>query len=365
MKIEGFRYIPNLNLNPSKGKLEKSLIKENIPYSVIPHYKWTYNFDLYQKKRKSSFLLAEMWLYKNKIQKKIKNSVYYSAHKKFVKQFQPDIIYVNSSMAPMGCLIAHSNNIPLVWHHRETVDDPVTGFFLEDNKKFRYFFKQTNLHLYPSQFLMNSYQVEEENSKHVVVYDGVASGNGSPRENRQNTNTIKFGIIGRINSQKGQKEVMDVFDQFQVENYNYELHVFGDGNEGYINELKTKYVNNNKFLYRGFQDHETIYNDIDFLIVNAKNESFGRVVAEANSFGVPVISVRSGALKEIVFKNINGLQYSNKDELYIILRNLFSDFYPKDFYKNLSYSSLICFENKFSIKVSSGVLYDELKRLLR
>lgn len=350
---------------PSSGGMENKLIQEKIPYSVIPHYKWTYDFGLFNKKRKANRGMALLWLYKNVLERYLKNCFSFPAHQRFFKKFKPDIVYVNSSMAPMGCKIAFKNDIPLVWHHRETVNDPITGFYLDDNGRFNKYFQKTNLHLYPSFFLKESYKIYE---KSHIIYNQKVIYNGVPditmlSKNKKEDKPLKFGIIGRINEQKGQKAVMEVFKNIESSSVRHrlELHLFGGGEKGYIDSLKKKYCNSTIF-FRGFQNHHTMYGDIHFLIVNAKNESFGRVVAEANAYGVPVIAVKSGALSEIVSENVNGFLYDSDSELLSLILKAPDTYFQS--YEIISKSSRKCFSEKFSIEACSEAIYSELRRLI-
>src|SRR5680860_168299 len=109
---------------PDEGPLSNYLKEENISFSVLPHYFWTYNLDLSNRKKKQNYLLWKIWFFKNKWEKRLKNRVYFNRHKEFVKEYAPDYIYVNSSLAPMGAKVATRLKIPFIWHHRETLDDP-------------------------------------------------------------------------------------------------------------------------------------------------------------------------------------------------------------------------------------------------
>ncbi len=367
--ISGLKEInPKIQIHvilPSSGGMENKLLQEKIPYSIIPHYKWTYDFGLFNKKKKANRGIALLWLYKNVLERFLRNYFNFPAHQRFFKKFKPDIVYVNSSMAPMGCKIAFKNDIPLVWHHRETVNDPVTGFYLDDNKRFNKYFQKANLHLYPSNFLKESYKIYEKS--HVkysqkVIYNGVPDIT-TVQINKKEDKPLKFAIIGRINEQKGQESILQIFKQIETSStkHKLELHLFGGGEKEYVDRLKNKYCNNTIF-FRGFENHQTMYRDIHFLIVNARNESFGRVVAEANACGVPVIAVKSGALSEIVSENVNGFLFDTDSELFSLILKTSDTF--KHSYEKISESSRKCFIEKFSIEIHSEAVYSELRELV-
>ncbi len=367
--ISGLKEInPEIQIHvilPSSGGMENKLVQEKISYSIIPHYKWTYDFGLYNKKRKVNRGMALLWLYKNVLERSLRNWFNFPAHQRFFKKFNPDIVYVNSSMAPMGCKIAFINDIPFVWHHRETVNDPVTGFYLDDNRRFNNYFQKANLHLYPSIFLKESYKIYENSN---IMYNQKVIYNGVPditmdSVNKKEGRPVKFGIIGRINEQKGQKAILEIFKKIENSSTKpkLELHLFGGGEKDYVDRLKKEYCNPTNF-FRGFENHQTMYRDIHFLIVNARNESFGRVVAEANAYGVPVIAIKSGALSEIVSENVNGFLFDSDAELCSVILKIL-DTFPQ-FYENLSKSSRKYFTENFSIKTYSEDIYSGLRELI-
>lgn len=355
---------------PKETALIESLISENISYSIINHYYWIYDNELYQEKIKKDNSLGKAWKFKNKWQKRLKNHFLQNKHLKFVKEFSPDLIYVNSSLSPMGAYIANKLSIPFVWHHRETINDPVTSYYLDNTMSFKYYFKKASLHIYPSTFLRNYYKelFPEIASNDQIVKNGVAFLKDLPSQNPKRKNSkIKFGIVGRVNKQKGQKEVIDVFSRLNknfkknpLNNSFPELHIIGGGIVSYVNELKIKY-NYDYIKFRGFVSSPYIFADIDYLIINARNESFGRVVAEANFLGIPVIALKSGALPELIKEGENGYLFENSDELLNIIKRVAN--LDLDQYEKLSASSQSVFSERFSIEQYSKEILAEINKL--
>lgn len=343
---------------PHKGELEEKLIQENISYKIVPHSKWVYNNNIYQRKLKENRFLAYLWLTKNVLQRHLKNLKNRGKHQQLIKEFKPDLVYVNSSIAPMGCWVAVQNKLPFIWHHRETVNDPVTGFFLDNTKAFRAYFPKADLHLHPSEFLKERY-LQYPGTNHKVIYNGVPDAS-TIKTTRLPGAPIRFGMVGRINPQKGQEEVLEVFKQLPESLGRYEVHLFGSGPTNLVTKLQQEY-SDKRVLFRGFQEISVVYEELDYLIVSGRNESFGRVVAEANARGVPVIACDSGALSEIVKEGENGLLYQTPEELSLHLQRLLGEL-PEGLYEEFSKSARESYLRNFSIERCAENVYQELQQ---
>jgi glycosyltransferase involved in cell wall biosynthesis len=329
---------PTYNLHvvlPESGPIVNELESAKIGYTIIPHYNWFYNYELSENKKASNILFWKLWMLKNKYEKRFLNKIYLNPHNSLVSKFQPDIIYVNSSLAPTGLHVAIKHNIPYIWHHRETINEPAYGFYLYSLKLFKKYFKRATLHIYPSYFLRDYYK-KYGYSENVVVYNGVKEGKYK-REKHLQSSLYSFGIVGRINTQKGQEAVINTFKKLNQENLNFPLHVIGGGDKVLLEKLNSS-ITNEPIKFHGFLDREIIFDHFDFLIVNATNEAFGRVLAEANSYGIPVLAINSGALPELVKPGVNGFIYNNTDDLYSIIKDKISNLSPEE-YAVLSKSS--------------------------
>ena len=117
-------------------------------------------------------------------------------------------------------------------------------------------------------------------------------------------------IIGRINKQKNQAAIIDLFHESDLKEKI--LYVIG----GDLNQVE-KYgtVGEHSIIFETFQSNFEFYKKFDILIVNAINEAFGRTVIEANYCGIPVLARKSGAFPEIVDEGINGWIYVNESDL--------------------------------------------------
>ena len=125
-----------------------------------------------------------------------------------------------------------------------------------------------------------------------------------------------FLSIGRIQEQKGQIETIKFLDNFRKVENNFLCYFIGgpSGKSGseYLEELKQTVVDLNLESHVEFLDNlsqteiSDLLNKSKLLIHTSKFETFGLVAAEANAMGVPVLTINSGSLLEIVESNENG-----------------------------------------------------------
>lgn len=108
-------------------------------------------------------------------------------------------------------------------------------------------------------------------------------------------NRFSIGYLGRIHRTKRIEVLIDAWHMLGSKVDNDELIIIGDGDKGYLEELKClvaeKKLKNVKFT--GFlkgNDKNQAIQSLTFLAVPSDFESFGMVIAEALMMGVPVIA---------------------------------------------------------------------------
>jgi len=145
----------------------------------------------------------------------------------------------------------------------------------------------------------------------TVIYNSVEV----PKVNikKENKKEIILGFVGRIEKAKGIEFLLEKFSRLKLENV--KLFIYGRGlTKEYESEIKQKYESS-QILFKGFKKPEEIYNEIDILIVPSLwNEPFGRIVPEANSYGVPVLVSNRGGLPELVEEGKNGYMFDPDKE---------------------------------------------------
>lgn len=183
---------------------------------------------------------------------------------------------------------------------------------------------------------------------------------------KENGRRNKILSIGRIQEQKGQKEIIQLFEIIEKQIPDAELCFIGgpSGNDGreYLDQLKYYVVSQNledKVKFVGALSYEEIVKQLNsskLLVHNSQFETFGLVAIEANVCGIPVVSSNTNTLSEIIENDINGyLSDSLFDEGVIdfILKVLSSESY----FENVSDQSVKAVE-KFNWETTADKIYD-------
>lgn len=128
-----------------------------------------------------------------------------------------------------------------------------------------------------------------------------------------------FISIGRLSKEKGYMDLLKLYEKIQKKYPDWDLHIIGDGPEketleDYIKDQKLK----EKVILHGFQGKEEINRLLQkssIYLMTSYTESFGIVLIEAMSHGIPCIAYSSAeGAKEIIRNEKNGFLISNRSE---------------------------------------------------
>ena len=180
-----------------------------------------------------------------------------------------------------------------------------------------------------------------------------------PRENI-------FLSIGRIQEQKKQLETIKFLNNFKKIDSNFLCYFIGgpSGKSGddYLAELKesVKELNletNIKFLGNLPQKEiKDLMNKSKLLIHTSQYETFGLVAIEANSMGLPILSINTGSLIEIIENNKNG--YFAEDFLDIDANNFVKNLINNDDYFNMTMINCIQKSEKYNWETTADSLFE-------
>ena len=132
----------------------------------------------------------------------------------------------------------------------------------------------------------------------------------------QNNNIIS---VGRLSSEKGFIDLIDIFKLVHDRCPGVKLNIIGDGNEKQKIEKKISEYHLNEYIkLHGFQNSEYIASkllDSSVYVMTSFTESFGLVIIEASSFGLPCVAFDSAkGVSEIIKDNWDGYLISNRDK---------------------------------------------------
>ena len=191
------------------------------------------------------------------------------------------------------------------------------------------------------QFLIRNRIVSEENS--IVLGDGsicgVNTNNFIPNKDVKSRvqkelqipeDKIVFVFLGRLNRDKGIRELLTAYDRFCKNYKNAFLILFGN-DEGQFQSTFAQYVNikNQKnFLYYGRTDRPyEMLQVADVFVLPTYREGFGLSVIEASCLGIPVICSDAYGVMDAMIDNKTGLRchVADVDSLYRCMEKLLQD----------------------------------------
>ena len=165
-----------------------------------------------------------------------------------------------------------------------------------------------------SKELTNFYAKEIPHTKSVYIPNGL---DYTP-DKLSKLNNKNLVSVGRLSPEKGYLDLIDVFNEMHKLDKTYHLDIIGDGKEKNAIEQKIKDLKLTKSItLHGFQNKEFINKkllDSSLYLMCSHEESFGIVLIEAGSFGVPQIAFDSAqGAHEIIDNNKNGYLIKNRD----------------------------------------------------
>lgn len=126
-----------------------------------------------------------------------------------------------------------------------------------------------------------------------------------------------FISVGRFSSEKGFLDLIDVFYKIHLKSPTSKLFLLGDGYEKRLIEDKVKKLELEDFVIMpGFvvgKEQEKFYLDSSVYLMTSFTESFGLVLIEAMSYGIPSIAFDCASGPRSLITNEVGILISNRD----------------------------------------------------
>ncbi|MEM6999959.1 MAG: glycosyltransferase family 4 protein [Pseudomonadota bacterium] len=123
---------------------------------------------------------------------------------------------------------------------------------------------------------------------------------------------LRFGVLGRVHPAKGVETILKAAAQLSANKTPFSVTIAGTGEPEYLRTLQNCALSEVRFV--GPQNTQAYLRNIDVLLFTPEStESFGNVVIEAFSQGVPVISSDCGGPTELICGGSNGLVVPRAD----------------------------------------------------
>jgi len=171
--------------------------------------------------------------------------------------------------------------------------------------------------VFEAMLITDTYKIDESKIRKIIP--GVDREIFSPDLSVKKENI--FLSIGRIQEQKGQLQTLEFLNNFKKIENDFKC-IFIGGPSGkygdeYLQKLKQTVEDFNLEIHVEFLDNLEqskiieLLNKAKLLIHTSRFETFGLVAIEANTMGVPVLTINNGSLMEIIENNKNGYLTEN------------------------------------------------------
>ena len=190
--------------------------------------------------------------------------------------------------------------------------------------------KNINYLMPVSKELTNFYKEKLKNKNTKVIYIPHAL-DIFPKKisDLKNENIIS---VGRLSKEKGFSDLIKVFEKLYLKDNKYKLKIIGDGSEKeYLNSLILEKNLSKSIELCGFKNKEELSNlllNSSLYLMTSYTESFGLVLLEAESYGLPIVAFDSAqGAKEIIKNGENGFLIKNRniDEMACISHDLLNN----------------------------------------
>ncbi len=235
-----------------------------------------------------------------------------------------DMIYTNTSVIPIGAMVAALMRRPHIWHLREfgRLDHglvPDWGMGVH-----RRIIGRATVRIAVSNAVRAYFVPERLYEKTHVIYNGIASRadfsalRTRSEEQKTDSDRITYAIIGYISQQKGQEEAIRALALINGRLDSVRLLVVGEGDQDYVNYCKGLVVKlglEDRVEFWGYCDdpYEAIL-EADVILVCSRSEGMGRVAVESMAACRPVIGLDRAGTSELIRDGYNGLLYDGGTE---------------------------------------------------
>ena len=175
--------------------------------------------------------------------------------------------------------------------------------------------KNINYLIPASKYLYDDYEKLFKNENVIVKY--IPQIVGDIPLNKSKCNNYNIVTVGRLSKEKGYDDLIKVFDLVHKKNKKIKLIIVGDGDEKEnLENLVSQYKLNKYIKFTGFltQDKlKDIYINSSLYVMTSLEESFGLVLLEAMSYGIPCIAFDSALGAKEIIDDKSGILIKNRN----------------------------------------------------
>lgn len=329
---------------------------------------------------------------------------FYFSIKKYLSTYKPDIVHVHSisaNVSPLFLYAVKRYKIPVIMtvHGFSHLICPQSWMLCKMKKPCEYGFgvrcilfrchpkmnflfrtifwikvwihrmivkQNVDLYISPSKILAE-YLRENFHAKNIRVLPLFDDTKSQDYSTTTQGNDILF--VGRLSDEKGIEDLIKAMPLILKTCSDAKLHIVGEGNKSKIKGIINRYMDcaENSIILHGYMDHNElskVYSNASvFVLPSICMESFGLVILEAMSFGIPVITTRLGGQAELIEDGYNGylVNFKNPQDIAEKIINILTD---RRLHEYLSTNALI-FHDKYSIDSHLSTLHNIYTNILK
>jgi glycosyltransferase involved in cell wall biosynthesis len=292
---------------PEPGDLLAALARREIPAAVLPFAWWV------SPQRTMGGIVTRL----------VRNLRIVGPLAAQIRRWYCDVVYSNSSVFPIGALVAARLGLPHIWHLREFgVQD--YGLWPDFGARItRQAFRCADALIFVSHALQRAVLGRRIPGNAHVIYNGVASEAAfderlrAAEALRGRRQPLTFVLVGRFRESKGQAVAIEAFAKIAARTPSLRLLLVGGagqtGEQDYFERcraLAAALGQADRIEFWGYiPDPERAFLAADVALMCSRNEAMGRVTAEAMSACRPVIGFDNGGTSELIEQERTGLLY--------------------------------------------------------
>lgn len=288
---------------------------------------------------------------------KLNNLIKEKTITKFVQNYKPDLIVINTSYHYLGAKIAKKLKIPYVWHIREFLNEDQNKTYYNFNYALTLFNCAQKV-ICVSKGLSLKYSPSIDQNILTYVYDGVNKEKFyNPNKILFSSSKIHFLNVGRIKHEKGQFLMIKALNELK-DQFDFDITFVGFVHKSYQKKLLKlgKNIKDRIKFVGQVNSVNDYYKNADVFIMPSLSEAFGLVTVEAMLNGLVVIASNSLGSKEIVENEENGYLFNAND--YISLKNKILELIEnKDLAKRKAQNGQLRALNNFNSILNSQNIY--------
>jgi glycosyltransferase involved in cell wall biosynthesis len=237
--------------------------------------------------------------------------------KKYINENKiPDIIHVHSFLAgELAIWIKDKYNIPyVVTEHSSSFERKLLS--ISNTKLARNVFENSNCNIAVSKSLSDAIKCYFKELDFKIV-PNIIDTNFFSLKDKKEKNHFQFINIAHLNKNKNQLHLIKSFTKSFKGNLKYKLLIVGQGPERNTLEQCINYNNMNSQikLFGGAnrQEVKDLLHQSDCFVLSSKVETFGVVIVEAMSCGLPILSTKCGGPDSIITNDSLGILCSQEN----------------------------------------------------